>query len=75
MKTLIIDRFENDFAICEDKREKKFFAITLAEMPKGVKSGDVLNILDNGKLIFNKEETAKRKAIIESKMQKLKSKE
>lgn len=74
MRTLIIDRFENEFAICEDKKEKKFFAITLAEIPRGAKSGNVLNILDNGKLIINKEETAKRKKIIESKMQTLKLK-
>lgn len=74
MKSLIIDRIENDFAICEEKKEKKFYAIPLSEVPKGAKSGDVLNILDNGSLVINKEETAKRKAIIEGKMKKLKTK-
>ena len=70
MKTLIIDRFENGYAICED-RNKSFFGIELSELPKGVKSGDVLDIDDNGKIKINLEETQRRKSRMQGKMQKL----
>lgn len=70
MKTLIIERFENNFAICEDK-DKCFFAIDLTELPKNAKAGDVLDIDDNGNIKVNKEETERRKSRIKAKMQKL----
>ncbi|MEE1126199.1 MAG: DUF3006 domain-containing protein [Acutalibacteraceae bacterium] len=71
MKTLIIERFENNFAICEDK-DKCFFAIEIAELPKNAKAGDVLDIDNNGNIKINTEETERRKARISGKMQKLK---
>jgi hypothetical protein len=71
MKTLIIERFENNFAICEDK-DKCFFAIEIAELPKNAKAGDVLDIDSNGNIKINTEETERRKARISGKMQKLK---
>lgn len=45
MRTLTIDRLEGIYAICKDK-EKKFFAIELSELPKGVAPGDVLSVDD-----------------------------
>lgn len=60
MKNLIVDRFEGVYAICEDE-EKKFFAIELAELPKGVREGDVLEICDDGSLNVNAEKTAARR--------------
>lgn len=70
MKTLIIDRFENEYAICEDKN-KSFFGIELSELPKGSKSGDVLDIDDNGTIKINVEETKRRKSRMQSKMKNL----
>lgn len=70
MKTLIIERFENNFAICEDK-DKNFFGIEQSELPKDAKAGDVLDIDNNGNIKINKEETERRKARIQAKMQKL----
>lgn len=70
MKSLIIDRFENGYAICEDKN-KNFFGIELAELPKGAKSGDVLDIDDNGTIKINIEETERRKSRVKGKMKKL----
>lgn len=70
MKTLIIERFENNFAICEDK-DKCFFGIELSELPKDAKAGDVLDIDDNGNIKINKEETQYRKVKIKAKMNKL----
>lgn len=62
MKTLIIDRFEGNFAICEDG-DQKFFAIEKAELPAGAAEGDVLNVDDAaGTLSINAEETARRRS-------------
>lgn len=70
MKTLIIERFENNFAICEDK-DKIFFAIEIAELPKEAKAGDVLDIDNDGNIKINADETQRRKSRIQGKMQKL----
>ena len=70
MKTLIIERFENNFAICEDK-DKSFFAIEIAKLPKEAKAGDVLDIDNNGNIKINTEETQRRKSRLQGKMQKL----
>lgn len=49
MMTLKVDRIEGTLVICTDK-EKKFFAIEKAEIPKEVKSGDFIEIDNDGKL-------------------------
>ena len=69
MKVLIIDRFEGNYAICEDK-ERKYFGIDISELPKGAREGDVLEISDDGQLTLNAEKTADRR----SKMKKLQDK-
>ncbi len=62
MKTLTIDRFEGSYAICEDADEK-YFAIEIAELPKGAAEGDVLDVDDaEGVLKINQEATAKKRA-------------
>jgi hypothetical protein len=61
MKTLAIDRFEGNYAICEDD-EKKMFAIEIEELPKGAKEGDVLEITDEGEVSINAQLTAARRA-------------
>ncbi len=73
MKTLIIDRFENGYAICEDDN-CNFFGIVLEEIPKGAKEGDVLNIDDEGNIAVNQAETQNRKNRIQGKMANLKKK-
>lgn len=60
MRKLIIDRFEGTYAICEDQ-EKKMFAISLNELPQGVKPGDVLQISGAGELSVDQEETQRRR--------------
>lgn len=62
MKTLIIDRFEGKYAICEDK-DQKYFAIETSEMPQGAKTGDVLSVNDEeGTLEVDRQETERRKS-------------
>ena len=61
MKTLIIDRFEGTYAICEDSDEK-FFAIEISELPQGAAEGDVLDVNDSeGTLSINEEATAQKR--------------
>ena len=70
MKTLIIDRFEGSYAICEDN-DQKFFAIEISELPQGAKEGDVLDVDDaEGTLSINVEATAQKR----SKLKKLQDK-
>ena len=61
MKTLAIDRFEGNYAICEGD-EKKMFAIEIEELPKDAKEGDVLQITDEGEITVNAQLTAARRA-------------
>lgn len=73
MKNLIIDRFENGFAICEDENGE-FFGIDIKEVPQSAKEGSVLTINQEGHLTLNEEETKKRTQSIKGKMDKLKNK-
>lgn len=62
MRTLIIDRFEGTYAICEDK-DQKFFAIEVSELPEGVREGDVLDVNDaEGTVSINVEATKQRRS-------------
>ena len=70
MKTLIIDRFEGTFVICEDK-DQKMFGIEVNELPRGVKEGDVLDISDDGVITVNREKTDARRAKIKKMQDKL----
>lgn len=73
MRTLIIDRFEENYAVCEDEDEK-FFAIERTEIPDGAEEGDVLNIDEDGNICINVEETENRRNRIREKMLRLKNK-
>ena len=59
MKTLIVDRIESDFAVCEIE-EGSFTDIPLKALPNGVKEGDVI------KISVEAEETEKRKRFLTS---------
>lgn len=70
MKTLIIDRVEGGFVICEDEN-KDMFGIEIAEMPKEAKEGDVIDISDEGVITVNQKKTKERKERMGKKMGKL----
>lgn len=71
MKTLIIDRFEGTYAICEDN-DQKFFAIEISELPAGAKEGDVLDVDDaEGTLSINGEATAQKRSKVKKLQDKL----
>jgi len=57
---LIIDRFENGYAICEGE-DAKMFAIPRNELPTGAKTGDCLRITEEGGLEIDAETTNSRR--------------
>lgn len=54
----IVDRFEENYAVIETK-EKKMINVNKKDLPKDIKSGDVL-VKKDGKYKILKEETEKR---------------
>ncbi len=59
-RKLVVDRFEGTYVICEDA-EQRLFALETAEMPAGIKEGDVLEIGDDGTLCIDQQETERRR--------------
>ena len=72
MKKLIVDRYEGQFTVCEEPKEKKYFAIETAEMPKDAKPGTVIVISDDGVISVDAEETKRRAERILNKQNKAK---
>ena len=69
-RTMIIDRFEGIYAICEGeesgkgkgkKKDIHYFAIEQTELPEGAKEGDVLVIGDDGTLTIDDAATKARR--------------
>ncbi|MDO5518891.1 MAG: DUF3006 domain-containing protein [bacterium] len=65
----IVDRFEEDYVVCEDK-VKQMHDFKRSEFPKDLKVGDVVILTDN-RFIIDQEETASRAEKIKSLMDSL----
>lgn len=59
MMKLKAERFEGTMVICTDK-EKKFFAIEKAELPKDVKIGSFIDIDDDGNITVSEAKSSKK---------------
>lgn len=70
MRHLTVDRIDGIYAICEDK-DRKMFAIPTAELPANVRSGDKLDIDDEGVISVNAEATAAVRADVRAKENQL----
>lgn len=46
-KILVIDRFEGNFVICENRHTQKMESIELEKIPNQAKEGDVLKFINN----------------------------
>jgi len=68
--TLIVDRIEAGFAVCEVEGGT-FTHIALSELPRGVREGDCLRPNGDG-YIIDTEETARRRAALKAMFDKLK---
>lgn len=62
---LSLDRFEGDYAVCEDDAQK-VHEIHKSKLPTNAKLGDILRISSEGKLIVDNAETARRKTRIKA---------
>ena len=60
---LIIERFEGNFAVCEDEN-KNIINIKKEEIPEDAKEGDIL-VLEKNKYIVDYTETQNRKKYIQ----------
>lgn len=60
---LSLDRFEGDYAICEDDAQRQH-EIHKSKLPTNAKLWDILRISSEGKLIVDDAETARRKQTI-----------
>jgi len=59
-KFLAVDRLEGNFVICEDDNLKEYI-LEKNILPEGITEGSILKILDNNKIIIDKNETLRRK--------------
>jgi len=67
---LVIDRFEGNIAVCEDRKTKKMYHISKDELPKDVVEGTVLKY-ENGKYVCDKEKEEEISERIKRKMDDL----
>ena len=62
----IVDRIEENFAVCENLETQEIRNITLNKLPTGIKPGDVIK-QENEIYLLDFDETEKRKEIIHKK--------
>jgi hypothetical protein len=67
---LIIDRFEGDFAVCEDDK-RRMTHVRRSEIPVQAAEGDCLIADPQKGYVLDAGETARRKARIKDKMDRL----
>lgn len=51
-KELVVDRFEGEYAVCEDRQTKEKFNIELSQLPSDIKEGSVVKYED-GKYVLD----------------------
>lgn len=60
-----IDRFEDNFAVCENRQTGELINIPISELPENTKEGSIL-ALENGKYILDIESTKKEQKEIKN---------
>lgn len=60
-----IDRFEDNFAVCENRQTGELINIPISELPENAKEGSIL-ALENGKYILDIESTKKEQKEIKN---------
>jgi len=69
-KIYTLDRFEGDFAVCEDRQTRQMINIKKDKLPDGVEEGSVLKY-KNGKFELDKEKQEEIEDRIKKKMDNL----
>ena len=67
---LVVDRFEGDFVICEDLKNKKTYNIEKNKLPENIKEGMVVKY-DKGKFVRDLQEEKEISNRIKNKMDNL----
>ena len=67
---LVIDRFEENIAVCENRETRKMINIDLSELPNELKEGDVIKKVNN-KYELDEEKTAEIEERINEKVKDL----
>lgn len=70
MKKLIIDRFEGDYAVCE-QADKSMVNIHKTNLPSEAKEGDIILQASDGSIKISHSQTQSRKDHIQKKMKDL----
>lgn len=63
--TFSIDRFENNFAVCENRETGEMVNIPITNLPENAKEGSILKF-ENGKYILDIESTKKEQQEIKN---------
>lgn len=74
MKKYIIDRFEEEFAVCEDQETEEMIDILIERLPENVEEGDVI-IEENDVFYIDHEETEARREQMQILLKKLLNKD
>ena len=69
-KELTVDRFEENFAVCEDRKTGKNYNIEISKLPEGIKEGSIIKF-ENGKYIECENAEKEISNRIKNKMQNL----
>lgn len=68
---LIIDRFEGEYAVCEDADTQKQLRLPKVFLPRGVREGDCLCPCGQGEYQVDAQETLRRRALIKQRLDDL----
>lgn len=63
--TFSVDRFEGDFAVCENRKTGKMITIHKSDLPENIKEGSILKY-ENGTYILDIESTKKEQEEIKN---------
>ena len=63
--TFSVDRFEGNFAVCENRETGEFIDIPISELPENIKQGSIIK-LENGNYILDIESTKKEQEEIKN---------
>ena len=70
VKTLVIDRFEGNLAVCENRETGEMMNIDISKLPENIEEGDVLK-LENNKYQIDEEKRKEIEDRITNKLQDL----
>lgn len=70
MEEYVVDRIEEEYAVCENRKTGEMINIKIENLPNNIKEGNFL-IFKEGKYLISEKEEQNIKSRIEDKMNKL----